>query len=269
MRAARDRAGAFNLCLAGLTLAMLAGTAPASAQWIGTPGGGATSSEPAPAAAAPVENTAPASITVAPATPAAAPMAPPASSMDSSSVVPPVGGFSQGGFSQGGGFAQPGMDGGMGGGMGMPQQPSAAAVATMKECQTSVNTLREDLESRVAVLQTAGKKKAGPSELCPLIRNYVTAQQKFFNYLSTNKTKCQVPDEVVTNLKKSTGQSASMRDKICKAAQMQESGGGGASGPPPQGAVSAGLGLSSGLPSSNLHTRPGGVFDTLGGSALR
>lgn len=151
----------------------------------------------------------------------------------------------------------------------MPQQPSPEAIATMKECQSQVNTLREDLEARVATLQNAGKKKAGPSELCPLFRNFMTAQQKFYNYLSTNKTKCQVPDEALTNLKKGASQSASMRDKICKAAQMQESGGAGPSGPPQQGAVSAGLGLPSGLPSSNVHSRPGGVFDTLGGSALR
>lgn len=215
---------------------------PAQAQWIGSPGGSgddaataAPSTVPAPAPATAPEATPAPGYTPAPGL--AAPDAPGAFS-------PAVGGFSA-----------------------APAAPAGPNEADMADCQSQVAKLRADLESRNETLRKAAERKATPSEICPLFRGFATSQQKFFSYLSTNKTKCGVPDEALKGLKQNSAQVASIRDKVCKAAQLQESGGGGGGGPPPQGAVAAGLGLSSGLP--NTDGGKGGVFDTLGGSALR
>lgn len=224
-----------RILMAGAVLACAAMAAPASAQWIGSPGGDG--------AATVTEPTAPTTQ-----------MAPAPSSMSGTAPM------SSQNFSPAQGLVPNGMSMG---------QPAPADAAAMQDCQSSVETLRKDLEKRGATLQGATKKKLPPSELCPMFRSFVTAQQKFSSYLSTNQTKCHVPEDVVKKVKENAASVASVRDRVCKAAQLQESGGGGPAGPPLQGAVSQGLGLPSGLPSTTAASQPGGVFDTLGGSALR
>ncbi|MCB4771399.1 hypothetical protein LGR54_22575 [Ancylobacter sp. Lp-2] len=255
MRAASGTRAAF------IGLAVIAGMAlagPAGAQWIGTPGGATDST---PQASTPQASPAPA--------PAAAPAAAPSATMD---ATPDLGSAAPGLSSpslSSPAMSSPAMSSPAQSHMTMPggmvQQPSG----DMADCQTNVNKLRTDLEARGGALQAASKKKVPPTELCPLFRNFATSQQKFLTYLRTNKTKCGVPDEVLTKLRESTTNVVGVRDKVCKVAlEMKEGGGAGPSGPPPQSAVSAGLGLPSGLPGVSAN-KPGGVFDTLGGNALR
>ncbi|MCJ8144998.1 hypothetical protein MKI84_18915 [Ancylobacter sp. A5.8] len=250
--ARRHRGGLAACALAGVI--GLAAALPASAQWIGTPGGSVTSEPPA-ALPAPTEQAAP----VAPAsTPEPALISP--GSMQSPGFSP--------GFGAPGGFSQGGMaPGGMAPG-GMQAGPGPADAATARECQTSIEKLRDDLEKRGAAIQTASSKKRPPSELCPIFRNFVSAQQKFYDYLNTNKARCGVPSDVLPKMKENLTGISSVRNKVCDAAKAQAAGAGGPSGPPTQGAVSSGLGLPSGLPTT-ANSRPGGVFDTLGGNALR
>ncbi|WP_248310237.1 hypothetical protein [Bosea sp. 117] len=149
---------------------------------------------------------------------------------------------------------------------GMSQRPGPAT-----NCQADVDVLRGDLDARGKKLEASIKKKAGPVELCPMFRNFVTAQEKFYNYLNKNQQNCGVPPDLLKKVKANTMQVADTRNKVCKAAAMAESGGGGGGGggPPPQGQLSSGLGLPSGIPSVQHSQQKGGVFDTLGGSALR
>lgn len=157
----------------------------------------------------------------------------------------------------------------MGGGLsspdampGMTPRPQTGGV----DCQGDINALRDDLESRGKKLEAGVKKKVGASELCPLFRSFVTAQEKFFGYLTKNQTNCGVPPDILKKMKSNTANVTNSRDRVCKAAAMGDSGG--PAGPPPQGQLSSGLNLPSGIPSVQ-HTQPGGVFDTLGGNALR
>lgn len=215
--------------LGGAFIAVMLGAFPAHSQWIGAPGGDGSSS----------------------------------GSSGAVTITAPSPGPAAG---AGGGFAP---------GMGVPQQAApqgmsqgAAANPNMSECQGQVMKLRGDLEARGGALEKAAKAKRPPTELCPLFRNFTSAQQSFYSYLSSNKTKCGVPDEVIAQLKKNVNSVNATRNKVCEVAKLQESGGGaGPSGPPPQGQISAGLGLPSGLPS--VGAPKGGVFDTLGGDALR
>ncbi|MBS7543417.1 hypothetical protein [Ancylobacter oerskovii] len=239
-RATRGTHAAFVglAAMAGVALAAV----PAGAQWIGTPGGSGDSTPPA-------MSTTPAPAATAPAATAPAPSLSPdgmASDLGSAGLAAPS--LSSPSAMPGGG-AQPSGD--------------------MADCQTNVNKLRGDLESRGNALQAATKKKRPPSELCPLFRNFASSQQKFLSYLRTNKTKCGVPDEVLSKLRENTNGVVGVRDKVCKvAADMQSGGGAAGGGAPPQSSVASGLGLSSGLPGVSAN-KPGGVFDTLGGSALR
>jgi len=233
------------ILFAGVMLAGTLAALPAGAQWIGTPGGsGDTSSGSAGAAA----------VTVAPA---------------------PSTGAAQPGFAQPG-AAQPGFApsfGDVGGAPTMGASPSLGTApqggANVADCQAQVEKLRTALEGSGGNLEKAVKKKRPPSELCPLFRTFATAQQSFYSYLNTNKAKCGVPDDVLKKVKANSDSVSSTRNRVCEVAKTQESGGGGgaAEGPPTQGSVSAGLGLPSGLPS--MGAPPGGVFDTLGGDALR
>ncbi len=228
--------------LAGVLLAGMLGTLPAGAQWIGAPGG----STDGTSSGAVVVSPAPAALGEAPAQPA-----PGFDPGFSSSAAPAAPGAVAPGFS-------PSM------GAPAPQQANPNAA----ECQGQVAKLREDLETRGGALQAASKKKLPPSELCPMFRTFANAQQAFYSFLNTNKAKCGVPDDVLAKFKENVSSVNSTRNRVCEIAKMQESGAGaGPGGPPPQGALSAGLGLSTGLPT--MGAPPGGVFDTLGGDALR
>ncbi len=232
--------------LAGFLLAGMLGSLPAGAQWIGAPGGSTDGASSGAVTVAPVPD-APASEMVAPAAPA-----PGFNPGFSSGVAPASPGAQAPGFSPAMGAAA----------------PQEQANPNQAECQGQVAKLRGELETRGGALQAAAKKKLPPSELCPMFRTFASAQQNFYSFLNTNKSKCGVPDEVLVKFKENVTSVNSTRNRVCEVAKAQESGGGaGPSGPPPQGSMSAGLGLSNGLPT--MGAPPGGVFDTLGGDALR
>ncbi|HSI41838.1 MAG TPA: hypothetical protein VLA00_14945 [Xanthobacteraceae bacterium] len=148
--------------------------------------------------------------------------------------------------------------------------PAAAAPRQGPDCQGDVNALRGDLEQKGNALQAAIKKKQPPTALCPMFRRLAVAQDKFVSYLTANQTACGVPADILKKLKANNAQLTGTRDKVCQIAMQQEQGGGaaGPAGPPPQGSLSSGLGLPSAIPSSR-NAKPGNLFDTLNGNALR
>lgn len=243
MRRALIRGGrrcAIVACAGSLAVGLLLAS-PAGAQWIGSAGGDGSPPEKPPAAP----------LAPAPA-PAAASPAPNASfggGLDSPGMPSPegFGDLPNGGLAGPGGFSP------------APRGPSA-------DCQGNVNALRGDVEKNGQALQAAAKKKRPPTEVCPLFRRFVAAQNKFYDYLLKNKTACGVPDSALKSLKTNLAQVATTRDKVCEVAANGPPPG--AAPSPPQGMLSQGLNLPSGLPSISAD-RPGGVYDTLGGNALR
>lgn len=142
-----------------------------------------------------------------------------------------------------------------------PQRPSV-------DCQGDVDKLRADIESTGKAIQTASKRKATPIEVCPIFRRYVAAEQKFVAYLEKNQAACGVPADAIKTLKTNNGKAAATRDKVCQIAAQQSEKGAGGGEAPRQGQLSSGLGLQNSLPGVSSG-KTGGVFDTLGGSALR
>jgi len=229
-----------------MLVASLALAGPAGAQWIGSAGGdGSPPARPPTAPLAP-----PPAASVAPA--AASPSL--GSAIESPGMSPGM--ASPGGFGElpNGGLAAPG------GFSAAPQRGPSA------DCQSNVTALREDVEKNGNALKAAATRKRPPTEVCPLFRRFVSAQEKFYGYLLKNKTNCGVPDSALKSLKTNVAQVAKTRDKVCEVAANGPPPG--ATPGPPQGMLSSGLGLPTGLPSINAD-RPGGVYDTLGGNALR
>lgn len=223
-------------CAGSIAVGLLL-AAPASAQWIGSAGGdGAPPAKPPTAPLTPPPTAAAAPALSSPAL--AEPEAPGFGDLPNGGLAPPTGGFSR---EAGGGGA-----------------PRA-------DCQSGVLGLRSDVEKNGEALKRAATRKRPPTEICPLFRRFVSSQEKFYNYLAKNKSNCGVPDEALKTLKANIAQVSTTRNKVCEVAENGPPPG--AAGPP-EGRISSGLGLPSGLPSIN-NDRPGGVYDTLGGNALR
>jgi hypothetical protein len=130
-------------------------------------------------------------------------------------------------------------------------------------CEQRFIAFRTEMENKGKALQAAGKRKATPQEICSHIRGYADVEAKTLKYLRENQTACNIPDNLVQQVKGNHAKTVQLRTRVCNAAAQ------GASGPPP-----ASLGLSGALgPSSGgaPAVTPGGtgVFDTLNGNILR
>jgi hypothetical protein len=138
------------------------------------------------------------------------------------------------------------------------------AQAPQANCAQDFVALRTDAENKGKALQEAGKRKAPPSELCPLFRRYGEAEAKMVRYLEQNQAWCQVPAEAVKNAKTNHERTLKLRNQVCQAAAAPVA--------PPQ---SPSAGLSGALDAIPFGGAPApapsgsGVFDTLTGNVLQ
>lgn len=263
----RGRCGTALACAGSLVVGLLL-AAPAGAQWIGAAGGdGSPPAKPPTAPLTPPPSAMPAPAAAAP-PPAAAAAASPAFGATFESPGMAMPGMSSPALSSPGLSSPEGFGGELpNGGLAGPGGPAGPRSGPGADCQKNVMSLRADVEKNGEVLKTAAKKKRPPDEICPMFRNFVASQSKFYDYLAKNKSNCGVPDNVLKSLKSNISGMSKTRDKVCEVAAN----GGippGAAPAAPQGMLSQGLGLPTGLPSVTSD-RPGGVYDTLGGNALR
>ena len=124
--------------------------------------------------------------------------------------------------------------------------------------QTGITT-----ETLGKAMQAAGKRKAPPQEICAHLRGYSDVEAKTLKYLRDNQTACNIPDQLLQQVKGNHAKTVELRTRVCNAAAQ------GAGAPPP-----ASLGLSGALGSGSggaPAATPGGtgVFDTLNGNILR
>jgi hypothetical protein len=172
-------------------------------------------------------------------------------SPSSSSAAASQGGFSQGAAPLGGGLAGGGPQGGGGGGS-----------AEQQDCMEKFAPLRQDAEKRAQAIKAASERKAPPQEACGLIKNYVQAEAKLVNYVTTKQTACGIPAEIPKQLKANQARSQQMMKAVCQAAAAPQ-GGGPAAAP----SLSEALGSSSG-PEIRSVRSGGSTFDTLNGNVL-
>jgi len=132
------------------------------------------------------------------------------------------------------------------------QQPPPA-------CQQLI-VFRDETQKHGQALQEAGKRKAGPEEVCKLFKAFLSSEGRMAKGLEDNSTTCGVPPDVVKQVKASHAKAAEMGKRICDAA---------AQGPRPAGpSLSDALGTTPTVPDSNSGKKGYGTFDTLTGTPL-
>ncbi len=173
--------------LAGAAVLLLAGLAPAAAQFPPPPGQQSPQQQ-APAAGSPF----------------------PAPGQASTSPGGFGGPASGGSFVRPGGFSQP-----PGGGMAPPGagQPSEA----QKVCLT-FPAIREDVEKGAAGIRAASERKAGREEVCPLFKAFTAKEAKLVNFLIANQKLCGVPPNVVAQVKQNHAKTVQIRNNVCSTA---------------------------------------------------
>jgi hypothetical protein len=152
--------------------------------------------------------------------------------------------------------AAPGMAPGMGGspwGAPQPQQGPPPA------CQGLLAN-RDEVAKHGKNLEAAGKKKAGPEEMCKLFKPFIAAEAKMIKGLEEHSATCGVPPDVIKQVKAGHAKYTEISKKICDVA---------AQGPRPSGpSLSDALGTTPMVPDSTGPKRGAGTFDTLQGSPL-
>jgi hypothetical protein len=253
--------------LGGAAVLLVAGLAPAAAQFPPPPGQSQNSQANSPFPPPPGRTAA--------AAPANSPFPPAPGQQQSSSPFPtpgqaavapggfgapssggfgtPSGSFapSQGGFgARPGGFAQPPGGGGMGGPGGGPSE-------AQKVCLT-FPAIREDVEKGAATIRAASEHKAGREEVCPLFKSFAAKEEKLVKFLVTNQKLCGVPPNVITQVKQNHAKTLQIRKAVCSAA--------------PAGPAAPTLSDALGGPiiADDTSVKSGrGTFDTLTGNALQ
>jgi hypothetical protein len=208
--------------------------------------GGAASSAPAAASPFPPVNN-------------AAPAQRPASASPFPNPTPARAAASQGVFSQG---AAP-LGGGLaGGGLASAPPQDGGGTAEQEECMAKFAPLRQDAEKRAKLIQAASARKAPPQEACGLIKNYVQAESRLVNYVTSKQTACGIPSEVPKQLKANQARSQQMMKAVCQAAAQPQ--GGPAAAP----SLSEVLGSPSVAPEIRTVRGGGSTFDTINGNVL-
>ena len=90
----------------------------------------------------------------------------------------------------------PGMPAGPGMGPAGPATPFGAPQAPPAACQQLL-TARDETQKHGQALQTAGKKQAGPEEICKLFKAFLAAEGKMIKGLEENSAACGVPGDLI------------------------------------------------------------------------
>jgi hypothetical protein len=166
--------------LACACVLVLAGLAPALAQFLPAPGqSGAPGQFPAPGQSGAFPP-------------------PPGQSAPSS---PPVAGGVQSGPP--GGFSPPG---------GSP--PGAPPPGAQSVCMT-FPSIRQAAEEGAAALRAAGQRKAPREEVCELFKSFAVKEARLVKFLVDNKTACGVPPEAITGVKANHAKTLDYRKNVC------------------------------------------------------
>jgi hypothetical protein len=148
-----------------------------------------------------------------------------------------------------------------GGGFGAPQQQAGPPPDAAK-CQSEFVALRNDAEAKAKAIQTAGKRKAPPSEACKLIGTFSQAELKMIKYVEGNAKRCGIPPDAAVQMRKGHARTEQLETKVCTIAERGPPQGGPA-GP----SLSEALGSGS-IPEAQKTRRGGSTFDTLSGNVL-
>jgi hypothetical protein len=97
--------------------------------------------------------------------------------------------------------------------------PGASAGAPGGDCN-SFMPLREAAEKGANAIRTAGERKAGREEVCPLFKRFALAEDKMIKFLETHKTACGIPPQVIKQAKANHVKTVTVRNNVCSAAPV-------------------------------------------------
>jgi len=123
--------------------------------------------------------------------------------------------------------------------------------------------LRQAAEKSAGLIKTAADRKASREEVCQLFKNFAVHEGKVIKFVTENQAQCQIPPQIISQMKTNHDRTLKTRDGICSSAPM----GGAAGGPPPGPRLSDELGLR-GVAGPNNVSPGRGTFDTLTGNPL-
>lgn len=115
-----------------------------------------------------------------------------------------------------------------------------AQEATGTDCQGDVAKLQQKREAQIAAvnaLTKSGKGKLDPIAACPRLRSLAATESQILAYMTKNQQWCDIPDDVLGNVKAGRDKTANFAGQACKIAAMarkaQQGGGVAAGGAPP------------------------------------
>lgn len=121
-----------------------------------------------------------------------------------------------------------------------------AAPAMAQSCENDIGEFQKKRAAQmenIAKLQKKGDGKLDPVAACPMLRSLSTVEQGMLAYMEKNQNWCNIPDEVIGNVKEGSGKTSAIAKQACglaaqaKKQQQQQAAGAGAPGfnvPPPK-----------------------------------
>jgi hypothetical protein len=114
------------------------------------------------------------------------------------------------------------------------------APAMAQSCENDIGEFQKKRQAQmenIAKLQKKGEGKLDPVAACPILRQLASAEQGMLAYMEKNQNWCNIPDQVLTNVKEGTGKTSSITKQACglaaqvKKQQQQQAAGAGAGAP--------------------------------------
>ena len=109
----------------------------------------------------------------------------------------------------------------------MTAPPAAApqSAAPMSSCETEMMQFQTRRQAQIESLNklvAAGKGKVDPVATCPKLRSLVSIEGEMRTWMLKQKSWCNIPDEVIENMKEGTGKTSQIAARACEAAAQMK-----------------------------------------------
>ncbi|MDB5596578.1 MAG: hypothetical protein JWM36_3539 [Hyphomicrobiales bacterium] len=118
-----------------------------------------------------------------------------------------------------------------------PEAAADAPASSAAGCETDIGKLQAKRNAQIASLNQLSKKggKLDPVAACPKLRGLASIEQQMLGYMVKNQNWCNIPENVIENVKEGSGKTATIAKQACglaaqvKKMQSQQAAGGGGS----------------------------------------
>lgn len=100
---------------------------------------------------------------------------------------------------------------------------ASGALAQQSSCTTDFQKYMGPRQALIERINGFQKRRPTPQQACSTLSQLVAADGRMAKWVDENKDWCQIPDEVVEQLKTGSGQAQRARGQACGAARQQAS----------------------------------------------